>query len=188
MSQVNELLEKGMIRPSSSPFCSLVLLVQKKDGSYRMCVDYHALNKQTIKNRFPVPRIEDIFDKLQGANYFSQIDLKSGYNQIRIVPKDIHKTSFRTQFCLYDYMVMPFDLTNDPATFKRLMYRIFRKHCSFTRVFFDDIIVYSMTLEEHKEHLAKVFKELKEHKLYVNSKKSEFLLKEIKYLGHIISK
>ena len=126
MSQVNELLEKGMIQPSSSWFCSPILLVQKKDGSYRMCVDYCALNKKTIKNRFPIPQIEDIFDKVQGANYFNWIDLKSGYHQIRIVPKDIHKTTFRTQFGLYEYLVMPLGLTNAPIEFNRLMDRIFR--------------------------------------------------------------
>ena len=153
-----------------------------------MCVDYRALNKITIKNRFPMPRIEDIFDKLQGSTYFSRIDLKSGYHQIRIVPEDIHKTAFHTQFGLYEYLVMPFGLTNAPATFNHLMDRIFCKHRSYTGVFFDNIIVHSKTLEEHKEHLAQVFKELQEHKLFVNSKKSEFFLKEICYLGHIISK
>ena len=131
-----------------------------------MCVDYRTLNKTTIKNRFLVSRIEDIFDKLQGSTYYSRIDLKSGYHQIRIVPKDIHKIAFRTQFHLYEYLVMPFGLTNAPAMFNRLMDRIFRKHRSYTSVFFDDIIVHSKTVEEHKEHLAQVFKELREHKAY----------------------
>ena len=139
MAKVNELLDKGMIRPSSSPYCSPVLLVQKKDGSYRMCVDYHALNKNTIKNRFLVPQIEDIFDKLQGSTYYSRIDHKSGYHQIRIVPKDIHKTAFRTQLRLYEYLVMNFGLPNALATFNQLMDITFCKYCSFIVVFFDDI-------------------------------------------------
>ena len=125
MTQVKELLEKGMVQPISSPFCSPVLLVQKKDGSYRMCVDYRALNKSTIRNRFPVPRIEDIFDKLQGASYFSRIDLKSGYHQIRIVPGDIYKMAFRMSFVLYEFLVMPFGLKNAPATLNRMMDKIF---------------------------------------------------------------
>ncbi|MCO5593943.1 hypothetical protein L7F22_047962 [Adiantum nelumboides] len=153
MRQVNELVEKGMVRPSSSPFCSPILLVHKKDGTYRMCVDYRALNKITIKNRFLVPRIEDFFDKLQGSTYFSRIDLKSGYHQIRIVNEDILKTAFRTTFGLYEYLVMPFGLTNAPATFNRMMERIFRPHRNFTGVFFDDVIIYSKSMEEHKKHL-----------------------------------
>ena len=168
LTQVNELLEKGMIRPSSSPFCSPILLVQKKDGSYHMCIDYRALNKNTIKNCFPIPCIEDIFDRLQGSSYFSRIDLKSGYHQIRIVPEDIHKTAFQTQFGLYEYVVMPFGLTNAPATFNRLMERIFQKHRAYTGVFFDDIIIHSNTLEEHKEHLKAVFQELRANRLFVN--------------------
>ncbi|MCO5613485.1 hypothetical protein L7F22_067762 [Adiantum nelumboides] len=132
MRQVNELVEKGMVRPSSSLFCSPVLLVQKKDGTYRMCVDYRALNRITIKNRFPVPRVEHLFDKLQGSTYFSRIDLKSGYHQIRIVDEDIVKTAFCTTFVLYEYLVLPFGLTNAPATFNRMMERIFRPHRNFT--------------------------------------------------------
>ncbi|MCO5577004.1 hypothetical protein L7F22_030826 [Adiantum nelumboides] len=188
MRQVNELVEKGMVRPSSSPFCSPVLLVHKKDGTYCMCVDYRALNKITIKNRFPVPCIEDLFDKLQGLTYFSRIDLKSGYHQIRIVNEDILKTAFCTTFGLYEYLVMPFGLTNAPATFNRMMERIFQPHCNFTGVFFDDVIIYSKSMEEHKKHLQVIFQALRDNKLFINQKKSEFLLQEIQHLGHIISK
>ncbi|MCO5562493.1 hypothetical protein L7F22_016120 [Adiantum nelumboides] len=177
LTQVNELLEKGLVRPSSSPFCSPVLLVQKKDGSYRMCIDYRVLNKQTIKNRFPVPRITYIFDRLQGSTYYSRIDLKSGYHQIRIVPKDIHKIAFCTQFELYEYVVMSFGLTNAPATFNRLMEKIFRKHSAYTGVFFDDIIVHSQTPEEHKKHLQSIFDALQANRLFVNGKKSDFFMK-----------
>ncbi|MCO5608392.1 hypothetical protein L7F22_062601 [Adiantum nelumboides] len=153
MRQVNELVEQGMMRPSSSPFCSLVLLVQKKYGTYHMCVNYRELNRITIKKRFLVPRVEDLFDKLQGSTYFSRIDLKSGYHQIRIVDEDIIKIAFRTTFGLYEYLVMPFGLTNAPATFNRMMERIFQPHRNFTGVFFNDVIIYSKTIEEHKEHL-----------------------------------
>ena len=118
---MNELVEKAMARSSSSPFCSLVLLVHKKDGTYSMCVDYQALNLITIKNRFPIPRIEDLFDKLQGATYFSRINLKSGYHQIRIVSEDIPKIAFCTMFGLFKYLVMPFGLTNALATFNQMM-------------------------------------------------------------------
>ncbi|MCO5606112.1 hypothetical protein L7F22_060299 [Adiantum nelumboides] len=153
-----------------------------------MCVDYRALNRITIKNRFPVPRVEDLFDKLQGSTYFCRIDFKSGYHQIRIVDEDIVKTAFCTTFGLYEYLVMPFGLTNTPATFNRMMERIFRPHRNFTGVFFDNVIIYSKTIEEHKEHLKVIFQALRDNKLYVNQKKSEFFLQEIQYLGHIISK
>ena len=187
LKQVNELLEKGLIRPSTSPYCSPVLLVQKKDGTFRMCIDYRSLNKITVKNRFPIPRIDDILDKLQGASVFSRIDLKSGYHQIRIAPEDVHKTSFRTTFGLYEFLVMPFGLANAPTTFNRMTDRIFHPHRRFTGVFFDDILVFSETEQEHHKHLEIVFQELRKHKLFVNAKKSEFFLKEIHYLGHIVS-
>ncbi|MCO5595276.1 hypothetical protein L7F22_049317 [Adiantum nelumboides] len=179
MRQVNELVEKGMVRPSSSPFCSPILLVHKKDGTYRMCVDYRALNRITIKNRFHVPRIEDLFDKLQGSTYFSRIDLKSGYHQIRIVDEDILKTVFCTTFGLYEYHVMPFGLTNALATFNRMMEQIFRPHRSFIGVFFDDIIIYFKSIEEYKKHLQVIFQALRDNKLFINQKKSEFFLQEI---------
>ena len=188
MNQVNDLLEKGLIQPSSSPFCSPVLLVQKKDGSWRMCIDYRALNKITIKNRFPIPRIDDVLDKLQGSACFSRIDLKSGYHQIRILPSDVHKTAFRTSFGLYEFLVMPFGLTNAPATFNRMMDRIFRSHRAFVGTFFDDIIVFSQDEESHRKHLMVVFEELRRNRLVINGKKSEFFMEEIHFLGHIVSK
>ncbi|MCO5548361.1 hypothetical protein L7F22_001818 [Adiantum nelumboides] len=183
MRQVNEMVEKGMVRPSSSPFCSPILLVQKKDGTYRMCVDYRALNRITIKNRFLVPRVEDLFDKLQGPTYFGRIDLKSGFHQIRIVDENIVKIAFHTTFGLYEYLVMP-----SPATFNCMMERIFQPHRNFTGVFFNDVIIHFKTIEEHKEHLKVIFQALRYNKLYVNQKKSECFLQEIQYLGHIISK
>ncbi|MCO5596934.1 hypothetical protein L7F22_051005 [Adiantum nelumboides] len=143
MSQIEELLEKGLIQPNSSPFCSPVLLVQNNNGSWRMCIDYRALNKNTIKNRFPIPRIDDILDKLEGAAMFSRIDLKIGYHQIRIRSADVHKTAFRTTFGLYKFLVMPLGLTNALATFNRMMDRIFYPHQQFVGTFFDDMIVYS---------------------------------------------
>ena len=151
MRQVNKQVEKGMVRSSTSSFCLPVLLVHKKDGIYRMCVDYRALNLITIKNRFPIPSIKDLFDKLQVSTCFSRIDLKSGYHHIRIVPKDSPKIAFCTTFCLYEYLVMPFGLTNAPAIFNCMMDQIFRPHHSYTSVFFDDIIISSKTLEEHKQ-------------------------------------
>ena len=153
-------MEKELIRPSSSPFCSPVLLVKKKDGLYRMCVDYCALNKNKIKNRFLISHIKDISDKLQGSSYYNRINLKSGHCQIRIDPQDVHKMAFYTTFGSYEFLVMPFGLTNAPATFNRLMDKVFCKHRHFAGVFFDDIIVYSKTLDKHKDHLKKVFEEL----------------------------
>ncbi|MCO5580662.1 hypothetical protein L7F22_034532 [Adiantum nelumboides] len=138
-----------------------------------MCIDYRALNKNTIKKRFPIPRIDDILDKLEGAAMFSRIDLKSGYHQIRIRSEDVHKSAFRTTFGLYKFLVMPFGLTNAPATFNRMINRIFHPHQQFVSTFFDDMIVYSKNEEEHRHHLAIVFKELRSHRLLINAKKMD---------------
>lgn len=185
--QLEELLKRGLIKPSSSPFGAPVLLVKKKNGTYRMCVDYRALNKITIKNRFPIPRVDDLLDKLSGASVFSKIDLKSGYHQVRMLESDVHKTAFRTQFGHYEFLVMPFGLTNAPATFSRMMNRIFLKHQNCVVVFFDDILIFSKSEEEHYAHLDLVFKLLHENQLYLNPEKSSFFKTEIEYLGHIVS-
>ncbi|XP_057443196.1 uncharacterized protein LOC130734935 [Lotus japonicus] len=185
--QIEELLEKQFIRPSVSPWGAPVLLVKKKDDSMRMCVDYRQLNKVTIKNRYPLPRIDDLLDQLQGASVFSKIDLRSGYHQIRVKAEDIQKTAFRTRYGHYEYLVMPFGVTNAPAIFMDYMNRIFHPFLGkFVIVFIDDILVYSKTKEEHVEHLRAVLQILKEKQLYDKLSKCEFWLDRVNFLGHVV--
>nr|KYP52232.1 Transposon Ty3-I Gag-Pol polyprotein [Cajanus cajan] len=155
--QLEDLLEKQLVRPSVSPWGAPVLLVKKKDGGSRLCVDYRQLNKLTIKNKYPLPRIDDLMDQLRGASVFSKIDLRSGYHQIRVKEGDIPKNAFRTRYGHYKYIVMPFGVTNAPAVFMDYMNKIFRPFLDkFVVVFIDDILIYSRTPKEHGEHLRTV--------------------------------
>ncbi|KAL5579934.1 hypothetical protein UlMin_012376 [Ulmus minor] len=162
--QLQELLDKKFIRPSYSPWGAPVLFVKKKDGTLRMCIDYRELNKVTIKNKYPLPRIDDLFDQLQGAAIFSKIDLRSGYHQLKIRERDVPKIAFRTRYGHYEFLVMPFGLTNGPATFMDLMNRVFKEFLEkFVVIFIDDIMIYSKTREDHEAHLELVLQRLKEH-------------------------
>ncbi|XP_072064483.1 uncharacterized protein [Arachis hypogaea] len=167
----------------------VLLLVKKKDGSMRLCVDYRQLNKITVKNKYPLPRIDDLMDQLQGAGVFSKIDLRSGYHQIRVRDEDIPKTAFRTRYGHYEYTVMSFGLTNAPAVFMDYMNRIFHPYLDkFVIVFIDDILVYSKSEEEHADHLRTVLQILRDRKLYAKLSKCEFWKSEVKFLGHVVSK
>eukprot|EP01116_Phalansterium_solitarium_P005967 TRINITY_DN1828_c0_g1_i11.p1 TRINITY_DN1828_c0_g1~~TRINITY_DN1828_c0_g1_i11.p1 ORF type:complete len:724 (+),score=101.60 TRINITY_DN1828_c0_g1_i11:2055-4226(+) len=186
--QLDDLLSKGLIRPSTSPFGAPVLFVKKKDGTMRMCIDYRALNNNTIKNRYPLPRIEDLLDQLAGARYFSKIDLRSGYHQIRIASGDEYKTAFRTRYGHFEFTVLPFGLTNAPPTFMRLMNDILRPYLDdFVEAFLDDVLIFSKTADEHLRHVRLVLDKLREHKLYAKASKCEFFKETIEFLGHHIS-
>ncbi|CAI7801038.1 unnamed protein product [Closterium sp. NIES-54] len=185
--QIEEYLRKGWIEPSASPYGAPILFVHKKGGGLRMCVDYRALNKITIKNRYPLPRIEDLFDRLQGAQWFSALDLAQGYHQLRITEDDVPKTAFRSPFGHFQWRVLSFGLTNAPASFQRAMNDVFRDAIGqFILVYLDDILVYSKTEDEHMEHLKWVLGKLREHKYYARLWKCHFYKRELEYLGHVV--
>lgn len=149
--------------------------MRKKNGLLRMCIDYRQLNKVTIKNKYPLPRIDDLFDQLQGAKCFSKIDLRSGYHQVRVKEKDIPKTAFRTRYGHYEFLVMSFGLTNAPAAFMDLMNRVFKPFLDvFVIIFIDDILVYSRSEEDHANHLRQALQTLRDCKLYAKFSKCEF--------------
>ncbi|GKV53533.1 hypothetical protein SLEP1_g60053, partial [Rubroshorea leprosula] len=168
--QLEELLEKGFICPSVSPWGAPVLFVKKKDGSMRLCIDYRELNKVSVKNRYPLPRIDDLFDQLKCAQVFSKIDLRSGYHQVKIKPDDVLKIAFRTRYGHYEFIVMPFGLTNAPARFMDLMNRVFSNHAL------------------HEKHLRIVLETLKRERLFAKFKKCEFWLDNVAFLGHVVTK
>ncbi|WVZ84291.1 LOW QUALITY PROTEIN: hypothetical protein U9M48_031341 [Paspalum notatum var. saurae] len=188
-TQLQEQLDKGFIRPSSSPWGCPALFVENKDqGGKRLCVDYRPLNAVTVKNKYPLPHIDILFDRLGGATVFSKIDLRSEYHQIKVREEDIPKTAFSTRYGLYEYLVMSFGLTNAPAFFMYLMNSVFTNELDkFVVVFIDDILVYSKNEKEHEEHLRIVLSRLREHKLYAKFSKCAFWLKEVAFLGHILS-
>nr|CAE04051.2 OSJNBb0062B06.9 [Oryza sativa Japonica Group] len=186
--QIEELESKGYVRPSSSPWGAPVLLVKKEDGSERMVIDYRVLNEVTMKNKYPLPRINDLFDQLKGARVFSKIDLRSGYHQLKIRSEDIPKTAFSTRYGLYEFTVMSFGLTNAPAFFMNLMNKIFMEYLDqFVVVFIDDILIYSKNEEEHAEHLRLIMEKLRDHQLFAKFSKCEFWLDRVAFLGHVIS-
>ena len=186
--QLQELLNKGLIRPSTSPWGALVLFAKKKDKTLRLCIDYRQLNRVTIKNRYPLPRIDDLFDQLRGARVYFKIDLHTGNHQLRVRDIDIPKIPFRTRYGHFEFTVMPFGFTNAPAAFMDLMHRIFQPYLDqFVVVFVDDILIYSQSKWEHEYHLRIVLQLLRDHQLYAKFSKCEFWLIEVRFLGHMVS-
>ena len=177
--QLEELLDKGFIRPSSSPWGAPVLFVKKKDGSFRLCIDYWGLNKVTVKNKYPLPRIDELMDQLGGAQWFSKIPIEL---------TDVGKTAFRTRYDHFEFVVMPFGLTNAPAAFMKMMNGVFRDFLDeFVIIFIDDILVYSKSWEAHQEHLRAVLEQLREHELFAKLSKCSFWQRSVGFLGHVIS-
>ena len=185
--QLKELLDSGMIQPSRASFGAPVLFQKKHDRSLRICLDYCALNKVTVKNKYPIPLTVELFDKLAKARYFTKLDMRSGYWQVRIAEGDKAKTTCVTRYGSYEFLVMPFGLTNAPATFCNLMNDVLFDYLdTFVVVYLDDIVVYNQTLSEHEMHLKKVFQLLREHKLYVKKEKCEVAREKITFLGRSV--
>ena len=186
--QVKDLLAQGFIRPSASPYGAPILFVPKKDGRWRMCIDYRALNKQTVKDQFPLPRIDSLLERLGQAKVFTKLDLASGYHQIAMEESSIQKTAFRTNRGQFEFLVMPFGLCNAPASFQRLMNKVFAEHIGdFIAVYLDDILIFSRSIDEHWQHIRWALEKLREAKLFGRLHKCEFLKEQVDYLGFEVS-
>ncbi|KAL0554213.1 hypothetical protein IC582_008130 [Cucumis melo] len=186
--QLQELVDKGYIRPSVSPWGAPVLFVKKKDGTLKLCINYRQLNKVTIHNKYPLPHIDDLSDQLRGASLFSKIDLRSGYHKLKVRESDIPKTTFRTRYRFYEFVVIPFSLTNMLAVFMDVMNRIFYQYLDqFVIVFIDDILVYSVDREALEELLRIILQTLRDKQLYTKFSKCEFWLEHVVFLGHVVS-
>ena len=181
-------MDKWFIRPSTSPWGASVLFAKKKGKTLRLCIDYRQLNRVTIKNCYPLPRIDDLFDQLRGARVYSKIDLLTGYHQLRVRETVIPKTAFRMRYGHFEFTVMPFILTNAPAAFMDLMHRVFQPYLGqFVVVFMDDILIYSQSEWEHEYHSRIILQLLRDHQLYTKFSKCEFCLTEVRVLGHVVS-
>ncbi|GJP87018.1 hypothetical protein CLOP_g16985 [Closterium sp. NIES-67] len=186
-SHLDYLLEKGFIRPSTSPFAAPILFMPKKDGGLRMCIDYRALNRQTIKSHYPIPRTDDLLDQLRGARFFSKIDLRGSYHQIRVFANDCHKTAYRTRYGSCEYTVMPFGLTNGPSTFQLTMNSLFRDLLDkCVVIYLDDILIFSKTQEQHLKDLDQVLQRLQQNRLITKGSECQFLRSEHEVLGHVV--
>jgi len=186
--QIEDLLSKGHIRPSKSPFGAPVLFVKKKDGSQRLCVDYRALNEITVKNAFQLPRVDEMLDRLKDAKVMSKIDLKSGFHQVKIADQDVHKTAFQCRYGHYEYLVMPFGLCNAPATFQGLMNKVMEPLIDkCVSPYMDDLLVYSPNIDQHVKDLRQVLELLRKNKLYANPSKCVFAKDSVEYLGHVVT-
>ena len=185
--KVQELLDRGFIRPITSPWGSLVLFAKKRDKTLWMYINYRQLNRATIKNRYPLPRISDLFYQLRGARVYSKIDLHTSYHQLRVKEADIPKMEFRMRYGHFEFIVMPFELTNAPGTFMNLMHRVFQSYLDmFVVVFVEDILIYCKSKEDHEGNLRIILQTLREHQLYAKSKKCEFSLSEVRFLGRVV--
>ena len=181
-------MDKGFIRLNTSPWGTPVLFAKKKDKTLRLCIDYQQLNRATIENRYPLPRIDDLFDQLRGARIYSKIDLCTGYHQLRVKEAYIPKIAFRTRYGYFEFIVMPFGLKNALAAFMDLMHRVFQPNLDrFVVVFVDDILIYSKYEEDHEGHLRIVLQTLKGHQLYAKFSKCEFWLTKVRFLVHVVS-